>query len=222
MQFLQKYPQYDGRDVIVAVLDTGVDPAAEGLQTTLDGRPKIIDVVDVTGSGDVDTSTVVEVSADGDGVKGLTGRTLKFNPSWVNPTGKYNIGIKRLFDLFPKPVVTRIQGTQGERAAKFALTRSVPPGERKKAWEVQHNALLAQAQHALVAFEDANPRSGQSSEIKMMRQEHEDRVKQLQELQKSYDDAGRRYAPWNRPFLASNDLGRCCCIPRWKVFPRRA
>ena len=46
---------------------------------------QILDVLDCSGSGDVDTSKVVD-AADGE-VVGVFGERLVLNPSWVNPSG---------------------------------------------------------------------------------------------------------------------------------------
>lgn len=48
--FLLRHPSYDGRSVVILVFDTGVDPSIPGLLETSTGQPKVIDVVDVSGS----------------------------------------------------------------------------------------------------------------------------------------------------------------------------
>jgi tripeptidyl-peptidase II len=52
-QFVEDHPTYDGRGVIIFIFDTGVDPGIAGLQTTTEDKRKIIDVRDVSGTGDV-------------------------------------------------------------------------------------------------------------------------------------------------------------------------
>jgi hypothetical protein len=58
---------------------------AAGLQLTTDGKPKLLDVIDCTGSGDV-AMRIVELGSDGC-LPGATGRQLKVNPAWANPSG---------------------------------------------------------------------------------------------------------------------------------------
>ncbi|KOB68032.1 putative tripeptidylpeptidase II, partial [Operophtera brumata] len=76
VSFLHKYENYDGRDTVIAIFDSGVDPAAEGLKVTSTGETKVIERFDCSGSGDVDTSTIIRKVTDGS-ITGLTGRKLK-------------------------------------------------------------------------------------------------------------------------------------------------
>jgi tripeptidyl-peptidase-2 len=74
-------------------LDTGVDPGAIGLQTAPDGRPKIVDIIDCSGSGDVIMQGPVAASEHGTLV-GQTGRLIKINQQWQNPKNEWWIGSK--------------------------------------------------------------------------------------------------------------------------------
>ena len=47
------HPAWDGRGVLIAILDSGVDPGVEGLGTTSTGQPKILDLRNFSGEGDV-------------------------------------------------------------------------------------------------------------------------------------------------------------------------
>ncbi|MBU0558634.1 MAG: S8 family serine peptidase [Bacteroidetes bacterium] len=52
-EFLEKYPDFDGRGTIVLILDTGVDMGIDGLIKNPDGSVKVIDAQDFTGQGDI-------------------------------------------------------------------------------------------------------------------------------------------------------------------------
>lgn len=51
--FIEAHPQWDGRGVVVAVLDTGVDMSVPGLTTLPEGGVKVIEARDFTGQGRV-------------------------------------------------------------------------------------------------------------------------------------------------------------------------
>ncbi|KCV67585.1 hypothetical protein H696_05982 [Fonticula alba] len=188
LAFMTKFPESDGRGVVVAVFDTGVDPAADGFQVTTDGKPKVLDVVDCTGAGDVDTTHVAKLAEGSLEVTGLTGRTLKLNTAWKIPNGEVRLGVKRLFDILPEPLVKRLQS------------------ERATEWENKQNTLLTRARVALNDFEASlqQPANGESKdappcqasspqEQALRRAELTQRLALLKELQSQYKDLGPVY-----------------------------
>ncbi len=171
LRFLKKHPTYDGRGVVVAIFDTGVDPGVDGLQTTPDGRPKIIDMVDGSGSGDVDTSTIVRGK---EGViVGATGRPLTIPKSWTNPSGDWRVGWKRAYELFPKDLVARVEK------------------KRREAWDAKQRMLRAKLQSDLQDWDRKHKAPDRNQ--KRQRKELTDRIALLSELQKQYADPGPIY-----------------------------
>lgn len=74
LNFIKNNPNYDGRGVIIAIWDTGVDPTARGLQVTSEGKPKIIDLIDASGSGDVNMRHSQKITESNRTIRTLTGR----------------------------------------------------------------------------------------------------------------------------------------------------
>ncbi len=116
LKFLKQHPEYDGRGVVVAIFDTGVDPGAVGLKSTPDGQPKILDLIDGTGDGDVELEAPLK--AKDNSLTGLTGRTLKLDPQWQNPKATYRLGWKRGYDFFPPELVSQLKSARNKEYLK--------------------------------------------------------------------------------------------------------
>jgi tripeptidyl-peptidase-2 len=160
--FLEQNPTYDGREVVIAILDTGVDPGAAGLQLTPSGEKKIVDVVDCTGCGDVDVSTIREGVEEGGVIKGVYGDALRVNPDWKNPSGKWHVGSKRIYELYPAGLRERMKS------------------ERKKKLLIEHQRLVAAA--TLEAFELSEGIAGVGEGENVSEVEKKQKEKTLEEL----------------------------------------
>ncbi|KAJ4838420.1 tripeptidyl-peptidase II Tpp2 [Turnera subulata] len=169
-RFIESHPTYDGRGALIAIFDSGVDPAAAGLQVTTDGKPKILDVIDCTGSGDVDTSTVVKADAHGC-IRGASGASLFLNSSWKNPSGQWHVGYKLVYDLFTDTLTSRLKK------------------DRKKKWDEINQEQIAKAVNQLDDFNQKHSTTDDAN-LKRVREDLQNRIDILRKQADSYDDKG--------------------------------
>lgn len=187
LQFIKKYPEYDGRGVRVAILDTGVDVAAIGL----DEKGKIVDAIDCTGSGDI---SLVEVKPLNDKVDDstisltspLTGRTLLISTQNQNPTGQWWAGAQAAYKLWPNDLIARRKA------------------ERKKEFDVEHGKIFDTVQQKIYDLEHKAKSSGDASEkdkkseeassksgaLAKQKEEIKAQLAALKDLQQNYADVG--------------------------------
>ncbi|TMW61109.1 hypothetical protein Poli38472_013572 [Pythium oligandrum] len=173
-KLLAQFPEYDGRNTVVAIFDTGVDPGAIGLQTTSDGKPKVVDIIDATGSGDVDTSLVLEAK---DGKLTLAnGKVVTLNPEWKpSADGKYHVGTLAAFDLFPRLLVDRLKK------------------ERKEKFDIKQREAVNEVQAQLVQWSKDNAATTNDAKALRAKKDLQARLVVLDELSKAYNDAGPIY-----------------------------
>ena len=152
---LEENPSYDGRGICVAVLDSGIDPGAEGFQQTSDLSPKLVDLVDATGSGDVDTSAIAPIEEGK--VKGLSGRLLSLPPSISVPSNEVHLGLKAGWELFPRALVTRLKSERKEDFLKGHRTIQARVRNDETLGQAERAAWLRALADALGEHEDPGP-----------------------------------------------------------------
>ncbi|MGB9772608.1 MAG: S8 family serine peptidase [Bacteroidota bacterium] len=136
-QFLGEHPTYDGRGVLIIILDTGVDVGIPGLMKTSTGETKIIEVRDFSGEGDVPVEKAIlnkdkgdssiRLSAPDSSIKVTNVQKLPFKPA----NGVYYIGVFRETN-FKNGAVNDFNGngTSGDAFAVVAFQVALPKVEK--------------------------------------------------------------------------------------------
>lgn len=204
LSFINKYPNADGRQTVIAIFDTGVDPGAAGLQVTSDGKPKIIDIISATGDHDVDTSTVVICDDGSNIITGLTGRKLKIPSTWSNPTGKWHIGFKNGYELYCENSSARIKAeykrnnwSAAYSEAKTSSLRELQDYEAKEkekkkvntSTKIDSTVSATKAELEVQLSSDGD----KTFENQMLKEDLQGKVDVLNSLEENYSDLGPTY-----------------------------
>uniref|UniRef100_A0A1I8PAP3 Tripeptidyl-peptidase 2 n=1 Tax=Stomoxys calcitrans TaxID=35570 RepID=A0A1I8PAP3_STOCA len=174
--FLQKYPEFDGRDVTIAILDSGVDPRATGLETLCDGKTvKVIERFDCTGCGDVNATKKVKPDDKGY-ITGLSGRQLKLTSEMIaNNTaanGEFRLGLKRFYDLCPSKVRENLTNAR-----------------KLKEWDGPHKTAIAEISRKINEFDAQNPDTSKLSwDKKLIKEDLDNTLDMLNAYEKYYPD----------------------------------
>ncbi|CAO1628382.1 unnamed protein product [Parajaminaea phylloscopi] len=189
--FIERNPTFDGRGIRVGILDTGVDPAARGL----DGKGKVVDVIDCTGTGDVplvpvEAKASSQITDSLEIVSPFTGRTLLLPGTIKQPEGtRLLAGFKRAYELWPKDLVQR---RKEQRAKNFqvessklvdSVSRQLADLEASKDTDAGKSNGNGNGNGGKAAVEDGPSRAQQKDELKA-------RLAVLADLASSYEDIG--------------------------------
>jgi subtilisin family serine protease len=110
-RFLVDHPQTDGRGVLVAVLDTGIDLHHPGLRYTPSGERKIVDVYDATDNGLIDLP--ISISSHDSVLTGWTGRAIRLGLHRAED-GNYRLGRLSAREVLPRSMTRRLLDLRGE------------------------------------------------------------------------------------------------------------
>ncbi|XP_053673936.1 tripeptidyl-peptidase 2 [Anopheles nili] len=178
LNFIRMYPEYDGRDVTIAILDSGVDPRAKGLEKTPNGEVKVIERYDCSGCGDVDTSKTVTAGEDGT-ITGLSGRKLLLSSTMKSKNAaasEYRVGLKSVHDLSPSRIRERILNDL-----------------KVKEWDNLHKKALSEAARELSDFDAKNPSTNLTGKDKLAKEDLEHTLEFLNSCDKKFADLKTSY-----------------------------
>jgi tripeptidyl-peptidase-2 len=148
--FLRAHPTYDGRGVLIGILDTGIDPGIAGLDRTSTGAPKLLDLRDFSDEGAV---ALRRVTAVGDSVEvagrklGGFGRVAALNtqgPYYAGTISEIPLGAPPASDLNGNGVVSDTLPVVVTRATDGWVLFADTDGDRSLAGERPiHDYLVA-------------------------------------------------------------------------------